>query len=761
MALSARSKLASTAAAALRCRGAGPAAGYSAAASAAQPQPAEAPAPPPDTMSCTVDGREIHVAKGSTVLQACDAAGVDIPRFCYHQRLSIAGNCRMCLVEVEKAPKPVASCAMPLAPGMNIKTDTPLVKKAREGVMEFLLANHPLDCPICDQGGECDLQDQSMMFGSDRSRFTEAKRGVEDKNLGPLVKTVMTRCIHCTRCVRFATEVAGVPELGTLARGRESEIGTYVERLFDSELSGNVIDLCPVGALTSKPYAFTARSWELKATESIDTSDALGAHVRVDSRGTEVMRVVPRLNEDINEEWITDRARFSYDGLKRQRLDQPYVRKGGVLQPASWPEALGAAAAAANKSAEHDGLSTVVGSQADAESMTALKDMMASLGCSRFAFEGDNLSDADLRSAYTYNSGVAATNDADAVLYVGCDPRKEAPIVSLYVQRGVKGTTCQAANIGEALDLQYDCEHLGETVAELEKMLKKGGSAFGEALRGAERPQIIVGSGVFKRADSEAVMNLVQRVAEKTGVVNAQTGYNGLNVLHAAAARTAALDLGLVNGPGVDESAAPTFVYLLGADDFSAAQVPEGAFVVYQGSHGDAGASRADVVLPGCASTEKAATYVNTEGRVQRTRPAAPLVGDAREDWTIVRALSEVAGSPIPHDDVHSLRARMADISPTFDNLDVLEEGKTWITPKAKGTVDSATPLASGVENFYQTDAVSRASSTMARARAMKAGITPRAGLSVAEASKWDAALGRAKQDRIKEASNPVNTQAA
>ena len=344
MALSARSKLASTAAAALRCRGAGPAAGYSAAASAAQPQPAEAPAPPPDTMSCTVDGREIHVAKGSTVLQACDAAGVDIPRFCYHQRLSIAGNCRMCLVEVEKAPKPVASCAMPLAPGMNIKTDTPLVKKAREGVMEFLLANHPLDCPICDQGGECDLQDQSMMFGSDRSRFTEAKRGVEDKNLGPLVKTVMTRCIHCTRCVRFSQEVAGVPMLGAVGRGNAMEIGTYVEAALSSEMSGNVVDLCPVGALTNKPYAFTARSWELRSTPSVDVLDGCGAHIKVDSRVGEVMRILPRLNEAVNEEWISDKTRYAVDGLKRQRLDVPLLRIDGQLAPVSWADALTAAA---------------------------------------------------------------------------------------------------------------------------------------------------------------------------------------------------------------------------------------------------------------------------------------------------------------------------------------------------------------------------------------------------------------------------------
>ena len=632
------------------------------------------------------------------------------------------------------------------------QTDTPLVKKAREGVMEFLLANHPLDCPICDQGGECDLQDQSMMFGSDRSRFTEAKRGVEDKNLGPLVKTVMTRCIHCTRCVRFATEVAGVPELGTLARGRESEIGTYVERLFDSELSGNVIDLCPVGALTSKPYAFTARSWELKATESIDTTDALGAHTRVDTRGTEVMRVVPRLNEEVNEEWITDRARFSYDGLKRQRLDQPYVRKGGSLQPASWEEAMQAAADAANKAAASDGLSAVVGAQADAESITALKDYMAALGCQRFGFEGDNLGDADLRSAYLYNSGVASTNDADAVLFVGCDPRKEAPIINLYVQRGVKGTTCVAANVGEPLSLQYDCEELGASPAELEEFLKKGG--FGDVLHNAERPQIIVGSGVFKRADSQAVMNLVQRVANKTGVVKA--GYNGLNVLHASAARVAALDLGFVNGPGAAEQAPPSFVYLLGADDATAEQVPEGSFVVYQGSHGDAGASRADVVLPGCASTEKSGTYVSTEGRVQRTRPAAPLVSNAREDWAILRALSEVSGAALPYNDVSAIRARMADISPTFDSLDTLQESMVVTPKKSKDKLDAA-PLASGLADFYQVDAITRASQTMARARAVKAGIQPRGGLNPAEAGKWDAALKAAKADRIAEASNRVS----
>ncbi|EFJ45606.1 NADH:ubiquinone oxidoreductase 76 kDa subunit [Volvox carteri f. nagariensis] len=688
--------------------------------SASALQQAAPQAPPSDQIEVFVNDQPVKIPKNSTVLQACDAAGIDIPRFCYHQRLSIAGNCRMCLVEVEKVPKPVASCAMPAGPGMKIKTDTPMVKKAREGVMEFLLINHPLDCPICDQGGECDLQDQAMIFGSDRSRFVETKRAVEDKNLGPLVKTVMNRCIHCTRCVRFASEVAGTAELGVTGRGRDSEIGTYVEKLMVSELSGNVVDLCPVGALTSKPYAFTARSWELKATESIDVSDALGANIRVDSRGTEVMRILPRLNEEINEEWLSDKGRYQYDGLKRQRLDKPMVKGPKGLQPATWVEALGVVAAALSSTpATH--IKAVAGKLADAESMVALMDLMRRLGVGNLVHEG-GFADmpSDVRSTYTANTTVAGIEQADMILLVGTNPRWESPVFNARIRKTFLDGA-QVGLLGAPVDLTYKYEHVGSDPAAL-AALAAGQHPFLERLKKAVRPAVIVGPGVLRRPDREAVMKAVHDLCSKAGVV--KDNWNGFNVIHDTASRVAALDMGFA--PSVTARAAkvqPKVVYLLGADDWEEAEVPAGAFVIYQGHHGDRGAARADVILPGAAYTEKSGLYVNFEGRVQQTRPAVPLLGEAREDWAIVRALSEVLGKRLPYDDVAGVRARLADVAPHFANINSVQT-PVWLNGEyVKGVEQLAkatpaqvnVPLGSTIENYYMTDAISRASRTMAK----------------------------------------------
>jgi len=606
---------------------------------------------------------------------------------------------------VEKAPKPVASCAFPVMPNMNVKTTTPLVKKAREGVMEFLLINHPLDCPICDQGGECDLQDQAMSFGSDRSRFTEMKRSVEDKNLGPLVKTVMTRCIHCTRCVRFANEVAGVPDLGVTGRGNASEIGTYVEKLMGSELSGNVIDLCPVGALTSKPSAFTYRTWELKMTETIDVSDALGSNIRVDSRGTEVLRIVPRLNEEVNEEWISDKARFQYDGLKRQRLTTPYVRGGAALEPAQWGDAL-AAASQLLAAARPGAVRAVAGKLADCETLVAAKDMLSRLGSGDTRAEAlpADLS-ADLRSSYVFNGGVAGLESADAVLLVGCNPRVEAPVLNARIRRLTTNGTVVGV-VGPEMDLTYDHVNAGADVAALEAAAA-GKGPFGAALKGATRPVVVVGASVLSRADRGAVMAAAARIGT-------------VSVLHDSASAAGALDVGFVpSGPAAAGAAgAPEVVVLLGADDYADGDVPAGAKVIYIGSHGDRGAARADVILPGAAYTEKNATWVNTEGRAQRSKPAVALPGEARADWEVVRALSEMAGAALPYGTLDEVRQRMFDVAPHLvragwreEPLPLLAEG---LAAGGRGS-GAAGAFASSVGNFYQTDHISRASKTMAR----------------------------------------------
>lgn len=624
----------------------------------------------------------------------------------------------MCLVEVEKAPKPVASCAMPAMPNMNIKTTTPLVKKAREGVMEFLLANHPLDCPICDQGGECDLQDQAMVFGSDRGRFTETKRGVEDKELGPLVKTVMTRCIHCTRCVRFAKEVAGVEDLGTTGRGRDTEIGTYVSKLFRSEMSGNVIDLCPVGALTSKPYAFTARSWELKKTESVDVSDALGSNILVDTKGTEVMRITPRLNEEINEEWISDKARFQYDGLKRQRIDVPMAKASGGLAAVSWEVAFEKIAEAVSK-ASKDEIKGIAGKLADAESIVALKDMLNRLGSGNHLCEGFPTLDADIRSSYLMNSSIVGIEDADAILLVGTNPRVEAPVLNARLRRACLSAGATVANVGSPLNLTFPVEELGTGAATL-KELDAQSHPFFKTMKAATNPMIVVGAGLVGREDGLALLQTLHSLAEKTGVVG--EGWNGFNMLHDSAGRVAGLDLGFLPSEN-SKKTAPKVVFLLNSDDFDEADVPADAFVIYVGSHGDKGATRADVILPGAAYTEKSSTYVNTEGRPQRTKAAVAPIGQAREDWTIVRALSEVLGVTLPYDDLNAVRARLAEVAPHMERTTEVEPS-TWLNGSTYAHIPAGTtsdaPFTSSVANFYMTDAISRASVTMAKCTSTK-----------------------------------------
>ena len=669
----------------------------------------------------TIDGEEIDVPAGVSVLQACEMAGKEIPRFCYHERLSIACNCRMCLVEMERSPKPIASCAMPAAEGMVISTDTDLVRKARRGVMEFLLINHPLDCPICDQGGECDLQDQAMAYGMDHSRFAENKRAVDDKHMGPLIKTIMTRCIHCTRCVRFATEVAGVPELGLLGRGENAEITTYLEKALDSELSGNVIDLCPVGALTSKPYAFAARSWELTKTESVDVLDAVGAAIRVDARGPTVLRVLPRLNEDVNEEWLPDKARYACDGLRRQRLDRPYVRVDGKLAEATWSRAFETIAARVRAS-DGSRIAAIAGDLCDAEAMVALKDLMDGLGSPNIDCRQDGAAlDATVRASYLTNSSIAGLETADAVLLVGCDPRWEAPLVNTRLRKGWLAGTLQIAAIGPALDLTFPVEMLGagtETLTEV----AHGRHGWFETLKNAERPAVMVGMGALTGADGGAVLGMARRLADSAGMVG--DGWNGFNVLHTAAARVGGLDLGLVPGEGgrdvagilaAAQAGELDLVYLLSADEIDMAKLGapgSGPMVVYQGHHGDRGAHRADVILPGAAYTEKNGTYVNTEGRVQLGRRATPPPGEAREDWAILRALSDAIGRSLGFNNLGDVRARLVEVNPIFDRVDDLVAAP-W-GAFGSGDTPRADSFAYPIKNFYMTDALSRSSVTMA-----------------------------------------------
>jgi len=669
-----------------------------------------------------VNGVEIEFENGMTVLQVAELAGEEIPRFCYHERLSIAGNCRMCLVEYKPGPpKPVASCQQPCEDGKEIFTNSPMVEKARKGVMEFLLINHPLDCPICDQGGECDLQDQSMGYGRDATRYEENKRAVEEKYMGPLVKTVMTRCIQCTRCVRFMTEVAGVSELGLISRGEDVEITTYLNQAITSELSANIIDLCPVGALTSKPYAFNARSWELKKTESVDVMDALGSAIRIDARGPAVLRVLPRNNDDVNEEWISDKTRYAVDGLSRQRLDQPFVRRSGRLQPATWAEAFDVVAEKLNGVAP-ERMGVIAGDLQDAESMKAALDLFASspnLDCRQ---DGTVLG-AGPRESWLFNSTIAGIEAADAVLLVGTNPRLEAPVLNARFRRMWMSGRTQFGLVGATADLTYKYEHLGAAASTL-KEVAKSKSEFIKAFKAAERPAIIVGQGAL--ADPAVVAALAD-IAKTFNVV--RESWNGWNVLHTAAARVGGLDLGFTPRDGGKTAVemvgkgALDVLFLLGADEIDLSKTD--AFVVYLGTHGDAGAHRADVVLPGAAYTEKAGLYVNTEGRVQRGERAVFPKGDGKEDWSILRALSEQMGSKLPYDSLEQLRAKLFADHPTFGQLDYAP-GSAPTTFElgglgAGGELSDAT-LASPIKAFHLTNPIARASVTMAECAALVSG---------------------------------------
>jgi NADH-quinone oxidoreductase subunit G len=698
------------------------------------------------TRKLIIDGKEIEAEETITLLQACEQAGAEIPRFCFHERLSVAGNCRMCLVEWVGAPKPQASCALqvkdifPNKDGTpaRINTTSPYARKAREGVMEFLLINHPLDCPICDQGGECDLQDQAMGYGRAAfHRFNENKRAVEDKYMGPLIKTIMTRCIACTRCVRFATEVAGVPDLGATGRGEDVEITTYLEKAFASELSGNVVDLCPVGALTSKPYAFNARPWELKKTESVDVMDAQGCNIRVDARGSQVMRVLPRLNEEVNEEWIGDKTRHACDGLSRQRLDRPYVRVNGKLKPASWAEAFATIAARA-KQTSPDRMAAIVGDLAAAEEIKALKDLMAALkvknlDCrqdgAKIGLTGDGRKAP--RQTYLFNSTIAGVDAADAILLVGANPRWDAPVLNARIRKAWLASGVKVANIGPAVDLTYPVEQLGTGMAVLAH-IADGSHDFAKVLTEARRPMMVLGAGAISRKDGAAVLNLAAKIAADTGMIgpagtHAEGGWDGFNILHTAASRVAALDLDFLPLNGGRDVAAIVdgaqkgeidFIYLLGADEFDVAHLGR-AFVIYQGSHGDAGAHNADVILPGAAYTEKDGLYTNFEGRVQRGRRAVFPPGEAKEDWAILRALSEVLGAKLPYDDrAQLLMALEKDVThfAVLNGAPVHADtsSATWAGIGLAGPLDNA-PVLHSMTDFYLTNPIARASETMAR----------------------------------------------
>ncbi|KAL5434310.1 NADH dehydrogenase (ubiquinone) 78K chain precursor, 5-prime end [Paraphaeosphaeria minitans] len=680
----------------------------------------------------TVDGKKVSIEAGSALIQACEKAGSTVPRYCYHEKLMIAGNCRMCLVEVERAPKPVASCAWPVQPGMVVKTDSPLVHKAREGVMEFLLANHPLDCPICDQGGECDLQDQSMRYGADRGRFHEigGKRAVEDKNLGPLVKTSMNRCIHCTRCVRFSNDVAGAPEMGSTGRGNDLQIGTYLETALDTELSGNVIDLCPVGALLSKPYAFKARPWELYHTETVDVLDGLGSNIRVDARGIQVMRILPRLNDDVNEEWINDKTRFACDALSTQRLVNPLIREGDQFKPASWEQALVEIGEAYKRIApKGNEFKAVTGHLVETETLVAMKDLANKLGSDNLALDQPGGSEPvahgiDVRSNYSFNSKIYGVEEADAILLIGTNPRHEAAVLNARIRKQWLRSDLEVGLVGEDFESTFEYQNLGASATDLKSAFS---GQFGKKLQSAKKPMIIVGSAVTEHADAKSIFEQVGAFVEKNKATFQNPEWNGYNILQRTASRTGAYDVGFtVPSPEVGNTT-PKFVWLLGADEINEAEIPKDAFVVYQGHHGDKAAQLADVVLPGAAYTEKSVTYVNTEGRVQMSRAAVGLPGASREDWKIIRAASEYLGAELPYDDVEQLRDRMEEISPALRKYDVVEPvslpglSKVQLVDQNKGSKASGEPLKKAIEDFYFTDSISRNSPTMARCSAAKA----------------------------------------
>ncbi len=664
-----------------------------------------------------VDGKKVKVKQGSSVIQACEKAGVEVPRFCYHDKLKVAGNCRMCLVEVEGSRKPIASCATPVAEGMVVKTDTKEIKKSREGVMEFLLMNHPLDCPVCDQAGECDLQDQAMKYGRGSSRFDEDKRAVQEKNMGPLIKTHMTRCIHCTRCIRFSTDVAGVEELGAFGRGEDMEVATYVGNAVASELSGNMIDICPVGALTSKPYAFKARNWELNKTETIDVSDAVGSNIRVDSRGMEVMRILPRLNESINEEWISDKTRFMYDGLKYQRIDRPYIRKGTKLKPATWAEAF-STIVGKTKRLKGENMGAIIGDMVDSESIMVLKDIMNHFDSPNMdSMPGKVKFDVSNRSSYLFNTTIEGIEKSDLCLLVGVNPRHEATMVNARIRKRFNEGGYKVFSVGGERDLSYKSEWLGDDISVL-KDLASGAHPLSDILSKAKKPMMIIGYGVLSRGDSDAVLGICNKVIEKYRFVDGR--WNGFNILHTNASAVGALDLRFVpgrDGLNTDEIIEKAtkkkmkFLYLLGADNMDVEGLKAKSFIVYQGHHGDRAANIADVVLPGAAFTEKSATYVNLEGRAQRTNMSVAPPGQAQEDWKILMQLASELNVELKYNNLNELRGVMASKADSFKNIDQVVPAE-WkgVGNKKKSSDNKISDI--GI-NYYMSNVICRASKTM------------------------------------------------
>ena len=663
-----------------------------------------------------INNKKINFEEGMNILQACELAGIEIPRFCYHDRLSIAGNCRMCLVEMEKSSKPVASCAMPAQDGMVIKTDTKLVKDARKGVMEFLLINHPLDCPICDQGGECDLQDQAMYYGYDKSRYQENKRAVKNKYLGPLISTIMTRCIHCTRCVRFSTEVAGVDDLGMLGRGENAEITSYLEKTVESELSGNVIDLCPVGALTNKPYEFKARPWELKKTETVDVFDAVGSNIRIDSIGQKVLRVLPRINEDINEEWINDKTRFAIDGLQNQRLDRPFIRTNGRLEETNWDTAISEVSKRIQETIPNNIIS-LSGNQVDVETLTATKIFFDLIGSQNYESRLDNAKiDPKVRSSYIFNSGISNIENCDSILLVGTNPRWEASILNARIRKQYLNNDIPIALIGNKKKLTYDYEYLGNSLKILENLYNDKIN-FSEKLKKSKKPMIIIGLSAISRKDGEAVLSLCRKIALKYNIV--QDDWNGFNILNTNISKVGALDIGFYNNKfsnntfrKIEEicSQKKSITFLLAVDEINTDILKE-SFVIYVGHHGDIGAQRADIILPSPAYTEKNSTFVNLEGRVMKSQKCHQPLGEAKEEWKIFRKLSDKLSFNMPFNNIYELRQEMSKINPIFNQLNILHNNEFKDFGKSGEILDE--PILDLIKNFYMTDAISRASKTM------------------------------------------------
>ncbi|WFW29826.1 MAG: NADH-quinone oxidoreductase subunit NuoG [Wolbachia endosymbiont of Menacanthus eurysternus] len=671
-----------------------------------------------DFVKITINSNEYEIDAGLTIIQACETIGIEIPRFCYHKRLAISGNCRMCLVEVKGFSKPIAACTTQIAKNMIIYTNTPKIKKAREGVLEFLLVNHPLDCPICDQGGECDLQDITIIYGRGVSRFSEYKRAVPKKHFGPLIETAMNRCIHCTRCIRFLSDIAGTNELGRIGRGENIEISTYIKKYINSELSGNIIDLCPVGALTSKPYSFKARPWELSHCETIDVLDAVGSAIRVDYRGPEIMRILPKLNEEINEEWISDKTRFAYDGLKVQRLDKPYIKKDGKLIPVDWNRAL-TAAAEKLKNTNPNKIAAIAGDLVDCESMLLLKDMMHKLGSTNIDCrqDGANLIQSN-RGSYIFNTTIQGIENADLCLLINTNPKIEAPIINARIRKRYLQGNFLIGSISANTKYLYHVENLGDNPNILHDIVK-GNHKFCKLLSAAKNPMLIIGQDALIRDDSESILALAGTIAENFNMI--RDDWNGFNVLHKAAARVGGLDIGFVptessnNTNQIIKQAKNgniKTIYLLGADEIDVPKL-EDTFIIYQGHHGDKGAHIADIILPGATYIEKYATYVNTEGRVQRTNLATFPPGEAMEDWLIIKNLSQYLGFSPQYKNLSDVRKKLDTMGLQFKNTNQVIKNK-WTSIVCDKIKLSNTPFILKKFNFYMTDSISRASETMA-----------------------------------------------